>query len=163
METDPGFPARDHDHPACIARGLDRAQAACRSRGARLTDQRRRVLEILLSSHVAMGAYDILDRLNRDGQRTAPMTVYRALEFLIDVGLVHRLASLNAFAVCHGPADGHSGQFLICRRCRAVLELADTGVDTAIGAAVGPTGFAPVEHIVEVLGDCTDCRGDADG
>ena len=160
METDAGFPARDHDHPACIARGLDRAQAACRSRGVRLTDQRRRVLEILLSSHGAMGAYEILEQL---GQRTAPMTVYRALDFLIDVGLVHRLASLNAFAVCHGPEEGHRSQFLICRRCRAVLELADAGVDTAIGAAVGPTGFVPVEHIVEVLGDCPDCRSDANG
>ena len=163
MNAAAGFPALDHDHLNCVAQGLDRARAACQSRGVRLTDQRRRVLDILLSSHVAMGAYDILERLAGDGRRVAPMTVYRALDFLIEVGLVHRLASLNAFAVCRGPEEGHGGQFLICRQCRAVLELADPGVDEAIGRAVDRTGFAPVERFVEVLGDCPACRGGVDG
>lgn len=156
MEFDAGLPAPDP--PAGLAGGLERARSACRARGVRLTDQRRQVLEILLSSPRALGAYDILERMNREGRRTAPMTVYRALDFLMAVGLVHRLASLNAFAVCRGPADGHCSQFLICRQCRVVMELADRSVDTALGAAVDRTGFAASERIVEVLGHCPTCR-----
>ena len=157
MELDAGAPALEP--PSGIARGLERARSACQSRGVRLTDQRRQVLEILLASRCALGAYDILDRMSREGRRTAPMTVYRALDFLMAVGLVHRLASLNAFAVCRGPAERHSSQFLICRQCRAVVELADAGVDTALAAAGDRSGVAAVERFVEVLGDCPTCRG----
>ena len=156
MARDAGIMA--FDPPGGIARGLERARSACQSRGVRLTDQRRQVLEILLASRSALGAYDILERMAPNRRRVAPMTVYRALDFLMTVGLVHRLASLNAFAVCRGPADGHCCQFLICQQCRSVVELADTGVDAALGAAVDRIGFTAVERFVEVLGDCSACR-----
>ncbi|RMD92342.1 MAG: transcriptional repressor, partial [Alphaproteobacteria bacterium] len=86
-----------HDHRACAAAALARAEARCRESGLRLTPLRRRVLEILLESHRPLGAYDILARLRADGRPAQPPVAYRALDFLVAHGLAHRLHSLNAF------------------------------------------------------------------
>ena len=89
-----------HDHDACVDDAMARAEAICGAQGARLTPMRRRVLELVWNGHRPRGAYDILEDLASDGKKPAPLTVYRALDFLVEQGLVHRLESLNAFVGC---------------------------------------------------------------
>src|SRR5918995_5952602 len=119
MES-PDLAAPDHDHARCIDAALDRAAALCARRGARLTELRRRVLELVWQGHAAVKAYDVLDRLGRKAGSAKPPTVYRALDFLIAHGLVHRLESLNAYVGCPMPDASHEGQFLICGACGGV-------------------------------------------
>jgi Fur family zinc uptake transcriptional regulator len=152
------FPKKGHDHKACGAHALSEAEAICRSRGARLTDLRKRVLETVWHSHGPMGAYDILARINAQGERNAPMAVYRALDFLMDHGLVHRLSSLNAFVGCRHPGHNHAGQFLICNTCRDVAELASDVVSKSVVKAAKSRGFKPINEIVEVMGLCPNCQ-----
>lgn len=161
MPHDLAFPSVDHDHAACVARGLAVAEARCRARGARLTDIRRRVLELLLAEeHRAVGAYDLLDRLNADsGRRAAPPAVYRALDFLVEQGLAHRISSLNAFVGCMRPEAAHRAQFLICRDCRAVAELDAGRVVEGLTTAARGAGFKMLDAVVEVSGLCPACAG----
>jgi Fur family transcriptional regulator, zinc uptake regulator len=152
------FPPAHHDHDNCVEAALERAEVVCRARQLRLTGLRRRVLELVWGSHKPAGAYEILDSLNREGRRAAPPTVYRALEFLIEADLVHRLDSLNAFVGCRDPSSSHTGQFLICRQCRSVAELDDSEIDALVGEKAAAFGFTAVRQMVEIQGLCRDCR-----
>ena len=99
-----------HDHSQCVDSALADADALCARQGVRLTALRRRVLELVWQSHKPLGAYDILGTLSEeDGRRAAPPTVYRALDFLMENGLIHRIASLNAFIGCVRPEHSHQG------------------------------------------------------
>jgi Fur family zinc uptake transcriptional regulator len=123
----PAFPAPDHDHRRCSNDAMATAEAVCLERGQRLTAIRRRVLDELLASHKPLGAYEIIDRLANQGTRPAPITAYRALEFLRENGLVHRIESRNAFIACvHDHPAGEPVVFLICEHCGANFER-DTG------------------------------------
>lgn len=152
--------ASSHDHASCVGQALDRARALCQSRQARLTPVRARVLELVWSSHRPRGAYAILEDLAGDGRRVAPLTVYRALDFLLEQGLVHRIESLNAYIGCPHPDERHSGQFLVCQRCGNATELDDPGVTAAITAGALARGFRPLRQMVEVLGLCPCCQDD---
>jgi Fur family zinc uptake transcriptional regulator len=153
------FPKPGHNHSRCAAEALRKAETVCDSRKARLTDIRRRVLELVWQSHVPVGAYDILSQLNGGGGKTAPMAVYRALEFLMDNGLVHRLASLNAFIGCtHMGEDHHAAQFLICHSCGTTAELESVPLNRALTQAVAERGFTIDNQIVEISGVCPHCR-----
>lgn len=152
--------SRPHDHASCIDRALQAAEQICAHQNLRLTVLRRRVLELVWQSHEPLGAYDILAVLSEeDGRRAAPPTVYRALDFLLEHGLVHRIASLNAFIGCPHPEQVHQGQFLICRNCRSVTELKQRQVSQVIDDAAGTVGFQADSQTVEVLGMCVVCRG----
>src|SRR6188472_2050822 len=94
------FLAPDHDHHRCSADAMAAAQTLCDERGQRLTPIRRDVLAALLASHQPLGAYEIMERVAHSGPRPAPITVYRALDFLRENGLVHRIESRNAFVAC---------------------------------------------------------------
>lgn len=159
MNRSVDFLAPGHDHDHCVSAALDRAERQCRRRGARLTPQRRRVLEIIWASHAPIGAYAILERLAGEGTRPAPMTVYRALDFLQGQGLVHKVAGLNAFVGCSHPGADHDGQFLICRECGAVAEIDDPDLDRAIAGCVAAAGFELTHGRIELEGICTHCRG----
>lgn len=152
------FPSASHDHHHCRETILGDAERLCRHRKVRLTPQRRRVLEIVAERHAAIGAYEIIDRLAHEGKRPAPTTVYRALDFLIEHGLVHRLASLNSYVACAHADAKHGAQFLICGRCGTVGEITSSGVDQAIVGAASAVGFAVEAPVVEVAGLCTNCR-----
>ena len=106
-----------------------------------------------------MGAYEILEQMAARAEGVKPPTVYRALEFLQSMGLVHRLESLNAFLGCVNPDHPHAGQFLICRDCGRVEELEDPGVERRLGEAVSATGFLADSRVIEVTGRCADCSG----
>ena len=151
--------SRPHDHSHCVSHALSEAETICERQGLRLTALRKRVLELVWQSHKPLGAYDILGVLSEeDGRRAAPPTVYRALDFLLEHGLVHRIASLNAFIGCNHPQHAHQGQFLICRNCHAAIELEQPAISQAIIAAAAGVGFAVEGQMVEVLGLCAGCR-----
>ena len=119
--SQPVFHPPNHDHERCTADALAHAEALCAKRAQRLTPIRRQVLEVLLGSHSPLGAYDIIDRAAATGARPAPITIYRALDFLRENGLVHRIESRNAFVACvNNHADGELVVFLICEHCGAV-------------------------------------------
>lgn len=152
------FPPARHDHAACVAEALDRAERLCAARGERLTELRRQVLQLVWAGHAPQGAYDILDALGRTRGRVAPPTVYRALDFLQAQGLIHRIESLNAFIGCPIPEARHSGQFFICRACRTAAELDVRAIDRAVDREAGRLGFAIEQRTVELLGLCRACR-----
>ena len=158
MATENLFPTAEHNHLDCVQNALETADLICRERGLRLTQIRRRVLQLVWNSHTPVGAYEILDALAREGKRSAPPTVYRALGFLIEADLVHRLNSLNAFVGCPDPRSSHAGQFLICRGCRSVAELDDTEIGGLIDQKAAGLGFTAVQQILEIQGLCPECR-----
>lgn len=138
---------------------MTRAEALIAQRGLRMTPVRRRVLEILLEKHRALGAYDLLDRLAAEGFGNQPPVVYRALDFLEEQGLAHRIRRLNAFCACMHPGETHAPAFLICRTCDAVAEAPADPVRRALEAAASAVGFTVEGSNVEALGQCPDCRG----
>jgi Fur family zinc uptake transcriptional regulator len=153
------FPAQKHDHGACIEDAISIAEEICTRDGTALTELRRRVLELVWEGHRPVGAYDLLEKLQRERRKAAPPTVYRALDFLMENGLIHKIESLNAFVGCGAPAQRHGGQFLICQICGAVAELNDATVSRRIAAKAADLGFEVESQMVEVLGTCPDCAG----
>ena len=152
-------PARPHDHGQCVADALAAAETLCAERGVRLTDIRRQVLALIWQGHNAVKAYDLLEMLSTETRAAKPPTVYRALDFLLEQGLIHRIESLNAFIGCTHPAGDHVSQFLICDRCHTVSEIEGTSVEAAVRRAAGKAGFAISRQTVEIHGMCAVCRG----
>ncbi len=151
------FAEHDHDHNTCQGDALVRAEMICAERGVRLTDIRRRVLEHVWGGHKPLGAYEILALLRVEQEKTAPPTVYRALDFLLEHGLIHRIESLNAFVGCTEPETPHPAQFLICGQCGATAELNDPRIDKAINEQATAAGFSVNRRTIEVEGTCPHC------
>ncbi|WP_340107408.1 Fur family transcriptional regulator [Pikeienuella sp. HZG-20] len=147
-----------HDHAACVRRALAEAGAAAAATGANFTPVRRRALEILLESHVALGAYDLLRRLDAEGFGAQPPVAYRALDFLVANGFAHRIERLNAFVACMRPGEGHAPAFMICRKCRAVAETEARPAQTALGRNARELGFEIERTVVEAEGLCPTCQ-----
>lgn len=150
-----------HDHGRCRAEAMDHAAALAAERGLRLTPARKRALEILLESHRALGAYEVLERLAADGLGDKPPVAYRALDFLVSNGLAHRIEKLNAFVACAKPDCAHAPAFLICRECRRVAETAVP--DPGLSETAATLGFAIETRVVEATGLCPDCRAAQSG
>lgn len=138
--------------------GLAEAEAACRSRGGRLTRTRRAVLEILLRSSTPLTAYEVLDLLRKGDASATPASVYRCLDFLLDRGVAHRLETTRAYVACGHPEHPHAGQFLICRQCGTVVETEDERVTAATEQLGHRLGFSLDQRTVELLGLCGACR-----
>lgn len=135
------------------------AEALCAKRGQRLTPIRRQVLEALLASHKPLGAYELIERVAEAGSRPAPITIYRALDFLMENGLVHRIERRNAFIACirhHHVED--PVVFLICDRCGMVGEASSAAVAEKLMAAARAAGFTPKSPVIEVTGICKHCK-----
>ena len=148
-----------HNHERCAADVISHAEKACASRGQKLTPMRRKVLETLASSHKPLGAYEIIDAVAGSGPRPAPITIYRALDFLIANGLVHRIASRNAFLACgHNHDSGALVTFLICESCGTVGEAPAAEVSRTLTQAAQGVGFTPKMSVVEITGLCAHCR-----
>ena len=154
-----GACAHATQHASQAEAALERAEASCRARGVRLTPIRRDVLAALYATHKPLGAYDLVEALRRDGERAlAPITVYRALDFLMEQGLAHRLASRNAFVACphgHGPSDLVA--FLICEACGGVDELSSEPLSAALSGLLARERFAPRTQVLEIAGRCSHC------
>lgn len=163
----PGHPLKPHDHahgPACShaappAEAVARAEELCAARGLRLTPIRREVLSALAASATPLGAYDLIDRLRTpDGRRPAPITVYRALDFLVENGAAHRIESRNAYVACgHGHAGADVVVFMICDACGCVSEASDAGLRAGLDGLAARAGFAPASRVVEMFGRCGHC------
>ncbi len=139
-------------------RGLmQQAEAQCQQRGVRFTPIRRRVLEMIAGASGGLKAYDLLDRLTTEHTAARPPTVYRALEFLIDQGLVHRIESLNAYVACPCPEHAHGFQLLICRQCGRVEELHLDEIHDRLSHRARELGFRVDRQTIELLGYCEAC------
>jgi len=155
--------APDHDctspeHHVHDARGYLRAvETACTERGIRLTPLRAQVLGLIAAAGKPVKAYDLLDSMKAENGSSAPPTVYRALEFLLEQGFIHRLASVNAFVGCHHPHERHSVPFLICDGCQAAIELEDERIPRLLDAQAKALGFQPRAQTLEVHGLCATC------
>ncbi|PIE25140.1 MAG: Fur family transcriptional regulator [Neptuniibacter caesariensis] len=152
----PGFHS-DHDHSDCIEHALTDARTLCNKRRLRFTPIRELVLKTIWQSHKPLGAYELLPTLADAGFNSAPPTVYRALEFLQEQGLVHRIALLNAFIGCPHPGEKHQGSFLICKLCNNTVEIDTREAAQVINAQASQLGFIPEQQAIEVLGICPEC------
>ena len=159
---------RPHNHNTCVDKAMAAAKDACQKAGARLTPTREQVLLLIWQSHKPLGAYDIIDQLSEQmralGQRQksiAPPTVYRALDFLQELGFIHRIASLNAFVGCSIHDSAHISQFLLCRDCGIAIEIASNTLNQAIYENASANGFSIDTETIEVSGSCARCRGNA--
>ena len=153
------FPSPDHDHDRCAADAIAHAEQVCLRRAHKFTPIRRHVLRALLSSHCPLGAYEVIEELSKSMPRPAPITVYRALDFLIDNGLVHRIESRNAYLACAHDHDAAAMvAFLICERCGSVGEIPASPVAQGLNEAARSTGFVPKLSVVEITGTCAHCQ-----
>ena len=154
-----------HHHVHDAAGFVAAVERACNERGLRLTAIRARVLGLVAQAGRPIKAYDLLEQIRLDNSRegegagaAAPPTVYRALDFLLANGFIHKLESINAFVACHHPnAAQHSVPFLICDRCHSATELEDAGIVASLDAAARALGFAPQAQTLEVHGLCAKC------
>ncbi|MFD0858328.1 Fur family transcriptional regulator [Roseovarius aquimarinus] len=152
--------AQSHDHDGCIETCMRAAERTCADKGLQFTPVRRRVLELLLEEHKALGAYDILAVLRAEGLGTQPPIAYRALDFLVSHGFAHRIERLNAFIACAHTGQRHAPAFLICRNCKRVDE-ADTAPGAGELARAAEEAHFEIEGVTrEAIGLCRVCRTD---
>lgn len=151
-----------HDHGLCVSTSMAAAEARCAAESLRLTPVRRRVLEILLQEHRALGAYAILEQLREEGFGSQPPVAYRALDFLVANGLAHKIERLNAFIACVHPDGAHTPAFMICRLCESVAETQSFPSRGALGDAARALGFRIERTIVEAEGVCPTCADAVD-
>jgi len=159
-----------HDHHSHGASGcggpavsvedvIERAERLCQARALQFTRLRRDVLAAVAAEHKPLGAYDIAERMSAPGRRVAAVSVYRALDFLTEQGLVHRISSRNAFVSCgHEHGAGAGLVFLICRTCGGIDEMTAPAVESALDKTLAQAGFTPTSRILEVEGECRACR-----
>ena len=148
-----------HDHGRCTADLLARAERTCSRHGARLTGPRREVLACVGQSHAAVGAYDVIERMAAKGPRPAPITVYRALDFLMAQGLIHKIESRNAYVACLHPHEGQAAALMVCTACGLVAELDAPDAAVVLKGGAAALGFAPERLVIEMTGLCAACCG----
>ncbi|KIC52058.1 transcriptional repressor [Tateyamaria sp. ANG-S1] len=146
-----------HDHTQCVSTAVAAAEARCARDGLRLTPVRKKVLELLLQEHRALGAYALLDLLKDAGFGSQPPVAYRALDFLTEHGFAHKIERLNAFVACSHPDEHHSPAFMVCRLCDAVAEAHAIPAKSMINDAAKAVGFKVERTVVEAEGICPDC------
>ena len=135
-------------------------ERACEARGLNLTPIRANALRLIADAGRPVKAYELLDLMKATHEGAAPPTVYRALDFLLENGFLHKLSSINAYVGCHHPGgETHAVPFLICDECHSATELEDDSIVTALDASARAVGFAPQAQTLEVHGVCANCRG----
>jgi Fur family transcriptional regulator, zinc uptake regulator len=147
-----------HTHAASAEAALVLAEEYCRERGEKLTPIRRKVLELLLTSGRATKAYSLLDDMRQIHPGSAPPTVYRALDFLLSAGLVHRIESINAFTVCHDLTQCQHGILVVCQQCGNVTELHQPKLRQALVAQIEDAGYRLASEEIELKGLCSACQ-----
>ncbi|XID74878.1 transcriptional repressor [Alkanindiges sp. WGS2144] len=142
-----------------VEQRLAQAAQSCLQSGTRLTPLRREVLELILTANAPVGAYDLLASMKRDGERPpAPPTVYRTLDFLLEQGFIHRLASINAYIPCCHPRAGHQAAFLICQHCQQVRETSASHLMESLDQVAASGAFQAQHAIIEISGLCQHCQ-----
>ena len=148
---------KPHDHGGCIDQQLTEAELRCQERGVQLTAVRRRVLQLLLEKHQALGAYDLLDVIKAEGLGSQPPAVYRALDFLVTQGFAHKIEHLNAFVACCLPHPDHRPAFLICSDCQVIAEMPISELMGDVSKQAAQIGFAVEGCTIELTGRCQSC------
>jgi Fur family transcriptional regulator, zinc uptake regulator len=146
-----------HNHAQCTAELITRAEQTCAKRGTRLTDQRKDVLASVAESHSAVGAYEIIERMANGGARPAPITIYRALDFLLEHDLVHKIESRNAYVACSGAHTNDQPTLLICNECGVVDEVIAPAINACLENAATEKRFAVSKTVIELSGTCNQC------
>ncbi len=147
----------EHDHKKCVSLALDTAEQLCMVRGVQLTPIRHQVLELIWASHKAVKAYELLDRIKPQMDAAKPATIYRALDFLLEQGLIHRVESLNAFVGCNSSAHQHEQLLLICNNCQDVEERSAPQVMQALALEIKQADFIVHSKAIEIQGICAKC------
>ena len=158
----PAHACTDPKHHVHDAQGfVHEVERQCEKRGLRLTPIRAHALQLIADAGRPMKAYDLLDQMKATHDSAAPPTIYRALDFLLEHGFIHKLASINAFVGCHHPgAEAHAVPFLICDKCQSATELEDEDIVASLDRRARALGFVPQAQTLEVHGVCAAC---ADG
>jgi Fur family transcriptional regulator, zinc uptake regulator len=151
------FPTPHHDHSRCTSALVEQAETKCAQLRVRLTEQRREVLTCVAESHAAVGAYDIIERMAQNGPRPAPITVYRALDFLQSHNLVHKIECRNAYVACSENHADAPAALLICDSCGNVSEVVEASAVASLMQAALHQGFAIKRAVVELTGTCAHC------
>lgn len=146
-----------HDHSQCMHQAISTAEQLCASRGVQLTPIRHKVLELIWNSHKAIKAYDLLDLIRPVNDAAKPSTVYRALDFLLEQGLIHRVESLNAFVGCRNSGTQHDQLLLICTVCHDIEERPAFDVFKALNDETQNANFNPQRKTLEIHGLCKSC------
>ena len=146
-----------HDHAHCTADLISRAEQICAKRGTRLTEQRKDVLASVAESHSAVGAYEIIERMATGGVRPAPITIYRALDFLLEHDLVHKIESRNAYVACSGSHANNQPTLLICDKCGIVDEVIEPATNSSLQSTAATKHFAINKTVIELSGTCNQC------
>lgn len=155
---EPDFPySTEHDHSKCVTEALDTAEQLCVVRGVQLTPIRHQVLSLIWESHKAVKAYELLDRFKPLKNAAKPATIYRALDFLIEQGLIHRIESLNAFVGCSRSGHQHDQLLLVCKRCHEVEERPAAEVMSALANEISLARFFAPSKSIEIQGLCSHC------
>ncbi|MFA6162453.1 MAG: transcriptional repressor [Methylobacter sp.] len=147
----------EHDHKKCVSDALGTAEQLCVVRGVQLTPIRHQVLELIWDSHKAVKAYELLDRIKPLQNAAKPATIYRALDFLIEQGLIHRVESLNAFVGCSCSGHQHEQLLLICNNCQEVEERSAPEVMQALSLEITQADFIVHSKAIEIHGICAKC------
>jgi len=147
-----------HNHKGCMQHALQAAEHICIQKGVRLTAIRKRILELICASHKAIGAYELLDLFKLEDPKAKPVTIYRALDFLMEAGLVHKIESLNAFIGCLEAEKQHKSVILICDNCKNAYEVDATAVSDSLFALSESMQFKPQRLTLELHGLCASCR-----
>lgn len=150
----------EHNHSQCIGSALDQAAKLCKEKDVRFTAIRKQVLKLIWQSHKPVGAYELLPQLEKAGFNSAPPTVYRALEFLLDMNLIHRINSLNAFVGCSHPEQSHSSCFFICQSCGVAQELHSDPLTQMSRKLEKELGIKVNENVAEFSGICPPCQSE---
>jgi Fur family zinc uptake transcriptional regulator len=164
MLTNARLVYQPHDQVRILNAAINRAHEICDKSNVRLTPAREAILRLLWQSHQPLGAYQLQQQLTKVTDKpVAPPTIYRAIEFLIDLGLVHRIPSLNAFIGCPFPSSEHSNIFLICKSCKTVAEVADNRVNSLLENLSDKANFTLSTQTIELFGLCPNCEpGESD-
>ena len=164
MLTNSRLVHQPHDHDRCIKAALASANSLCAEKNARMTTTRESVLRLLWQSHQPLGAYQLQDQLSRLlNKPVAPATIYRAVDFLLGLGLIHRIASLNAYIGCPFPNSEHSNLFMICSDCGSVAEVAHNTLNGLLQNICDRSNFTLQSQSLELFGQCPQCRSEPEG
>ena len=148
---------KKHNHKNCISNSISEFEKYCQESNQKISKVSKKVFEILLESHKALGAYDILDKLKNYGYSSQPPVAYRALSLLLDIGFVHKIEKLNAYIACSDPGKSHEPAFLICRKCKLVNETSQFETNKKIKSEAKNSKFSIENSIVEIIGVCPNC------
>ncbi|MBQ0713001.1 MAG: transcriptional repressor [Porticoccus sp.] len=161
MLTNSRLAYHSHDHKRCVSAALTQAKTLCDDSHVRLTPIREAVLRTIWASHRPLGAYDIVDQMTlsaASGKRILAPTVYRCIEFLLEQGLIHRIATLNAYIGCPFPGSNHSDFFLICRKCGSAAECSADQLNIAVEKTAKRAHFKVESQHIEIAGLCPECQ-----